>query len=354
MLKEQPRTPTTKTGLERELLTQCAGRPAALLVAILVVTLITAECATGRQAQGPVGSGSSTSALGTRAATTQVRVDSTGAAVATSAAAFDATAGAQKSATAAAQATLMIATPSPATITTGQTTSMPTAAPAPTSVPTRGPTATSTSTPGTMVYTANFENWDSGTKGAPYPARLTFDPATRQYHIALTDASRAYTYQTYTPEARYFADFRLRIDVRRIAGPESGGGYGVLFRALPRGPSDKASPDYAFIVRPQEQSFALNQLSANGSAMNVGKGTTPAIKAGTELNHLEVIAQGDRITLGVNDTTLGAYTASITQAGAIGLIVSSPPKPTGTDGMEAAFSNLLISPLPADTSNSHQ
>ena len=317
-------------------------RVAAILVVVVVVALLAVACSVSRQGQGPGGSATPDPALATRVAAAQARVDATRVADGTAAAITDATAAAQNTATATAQSALLTATSSPAATATSQPIAVSQATPGSTTQP----QSTSVPTPAPSAYAANFATWDSGVKDAPYPARLSYDPTTKQYVIALTDAGRAYTYQTYTPEARYFADFRLDLSIQRVAGPASGGGYGVLFRALPQGANETVSPDFAFLVRPQEQSFALNQLSPSGRATNIGKGTTTAIKVGDAVNHLEVIAEGTQITLGINGTTVGTYPVTMTQAGAIGLIVSSPPQPPGTVGMSAAFTSLQVSPLP--------
>jgi hypothetical protein len=277
----------------------------------------------------------------TRIAAAQARVDATRAANATAAAIVDATAAAQNTATAVAQSALLTATPSPGVNTSAQTTVATRATPEATgaSQPTPAPT------PGPDVYTANFATWDSGLKGAPYPARLSYDAATKEYRIALTDAKRAYAYQVYSPDPQKFADFQLDVDARRIAGPDNGS-YGLLFRIQPRATHDKANADIALLVHPDEQYFALNLLMADGTGKNIGKGNTAAIRKGDATNHLTVICQGDNVTVAINGQPVGTYSTPLLTAGAVGLVVSSPPNPSGSVGTQAAFTNLRISPVP--------
>lgn len=316
-------------------------RVAAILVVVVVVALLAVACSVSRLGQGPVGSATPDPALATRVAAAQARVDATRSANATAAAITDATAAAQNTATAIAQSALLTATPSPVVSTSSKTTVSTLA----TSEATSAPQPTATPTPNSAVYKADFANWDSGVKGAPYPARLSYDAATHEYLIALTEATRAYAYQVYSPDPQKFADFQLDVDARRVAGPVNGS-YGVLFRIQPRSANDKANADVALLVHPDEQYFALNLLMADGTGKNISKGNTAAISKGDATNHLTVVCQGDSVTVAINGHPVGSYSTTLLTAGAVGLVVSSPPNPSGPVGTQAAFANLRISPVP--------
>ncbi len=57
--------------------------------------------------------------------------------------------------------------------------------------------------------------------------------------------------------------------------------------------------------------------------------------------------QGNRITLAVNGQPLGTYTATLTGAGEIGIVVAVPDDASGAGpGIEAAFGNLRLAPAP--------
>jgi hypothetical protein len=339
VLKERlPRLASTEPNRDPPMVRD--SRVAAIVVLVVIVALLAVACSVSRQARGPTGSVTPDPALATRVAAAQALVDATRAANASAAAVTDATAAARNTATAVAQSALLTETPPPAAIVTSQPSVASTVVPKPATASQMA----STSTPGTGVYKANFANWDSGEKGMPYPARLSYDATTHQYLIALTDAKRAYAYQVYSPDPQKFADFELDVDAGHIAGPGNGS-YGVLFRIQPRSSDDKANADIALLVHPDEQYFALNLLRADGTGTNIGKGNTVAISKGDATNHLTVICQGDSVAVAINSHPVGSYSTTLLTAGAVGLVVSSPPNPSGSVGMQAAFTNLRVSPV---------
>lgn len=201
-------------------------------------------------------------------------------------------------------------------------------------------------TPVAVLYTADFATWFVGAESDPLPFRAGYDPASREYRLALTDAARGYIYYRYAPEGRGFADFRLDVEARRVAGPTNGGTYGVVFRARPAASGDRAVAQYNFYVT-ADGTFALNLLPPAGPVTNVVPRTaSPAINTGEATNRLTVICRGDRITLAINDQTVGTYEATMQGEGAIGLYIANPANPAGPVGMEVAFKNLRVSALP--------
>lgn len=202
-------------------------------------------------------------------------------------------------------------------------------------------------TPGAVLYSADFATWFVGTESNPLPFRAGYDPASREYRLTLTDATRGYVYYRYAPESRGFADFRLDVEARRVAGPTNGGSYGVVFRARPAATGDRAVAQYNFFVS-ADGTFALNLLPPSGPVTNVVPRTaSPAINAGEISNRLTVICRGDRITLAINDQTVGTYEAVLQGDGAIGLYVGNPANSAGPVGMEVAFKNLRVSAVPS-------
>lgn len=213
------------------------------------------------------------------------------------------------------------------------------------------PTVTASAPPGSatpvaVLYTADFAAWFVGAESDPLPFRAGYNPASREYRLALTDAARGYIYYRYAPEGQGFADFRLDVEARRVAGPTNGGTYGVVFRARPTASSDRPVAQYNFYIT-ADGTFALNLLPPTGPVTNVVPRTaSPAINTGEEANRLTVICRGDRITLAINDQTVGTYEAALQGAGAIGLYIANPVNPAGSVGMEVAFKNLRVSALP--------
>lgn len=204
-------------------------------------------------------------------------------------------------------------------------------------------TATSTA----ALYVADFATWFTGEKSAPVPIRASYDPAAREYHLAIASADTYFSYYGYLPKRSRFADFRLDVDVRRVAGPANGGDYGILFRAQPQAAGDATNARYILLLQPQEGYFALNLINATGPATNIApRTTTPTINRDGATNHLTVICQGGTISLAINNQSVGTFPATLLTAGEIGLLVENPRDPAGSAGMEAAFSNLRITPAP--------
>lgn len=207
-------------------------------------------------------------------------------------------------------------------------------------------TLTVPGTPASILYAADFATWFVGAENSPLPFGASFDPARGEYRLALTEAQRPYTYIRYAPEGRGFADFQLDIDVRYVAGPTTGN-FGVVFRTQAQGASDRTNARFAFVVYPNGH-YALNFISAEGTARAIAPyASTTAITSEGSTIHLTVICRGDTITLGINGQTIGTRPAPLVNAGAIGIVVGNPPNSTSPAGMEAAFSNLRVTALPA-------
>lgn len=317
-------------------------RLAALGVLILVVALLSVACAVSRTAREAVGSATPEAGLATRVAAAQARADATRDAAATSAAATDAAAPRPATATVA-STPAAAATAMPTTTATARPVSATTSSPG----PVNSPQSVATPANQTATYSADFRTWDSGEKGAPDPAHLTFDQATNAYRITLMDPSRFYAYLVYAPEGRAFTDFHLSVDMRRASGPELGS-YGVLLRTQQRGPNDKTNARYNVLVRPDDQHFSVNAVNADGSAKVIGSGTAQEIKKGDGVNHLEVIAVGDKVSVSVNGQRLGSYAGATMASGAVGLMTLNPARPSGSAPLGVAFSDLRIAPPPSN------
>ncbi|HET8628105.1 MAG TPA: hypothetical protein VFL91_11825, partial [Thermomicrobiales bacterium] len=107
----------------------------------------------------------------------------------------------------------------------------------------------------------------------------------------------------------------------------------------PRGNNDAASVRYIFYVQP-EGHFGVYLVRPDGSEQTLQAPTpSAAIKVGSATNHLAVACQGDKITVSINGQAVGTYTATVLNAGEIGLYASSP---TNTGNLEAVFTNLRL------------
>lgn len=102
---------------------------------------------------------------------------------------------------------------------------------------------------------------------------------------------------------------------------------------------------YAFLIDGQGNYGLFLHTADNGYTVVQAYTTAPSgvIKGGINVvNHLTVICKGDKITLAVNGTTLITVAATLVGPGNIGLIVDAP---SGSNGVEASFKDLRLSPL---------
>jgi hypothetical protein len=130
-----------------------------------------------------------------------------------------------------------------------------------------------------------------------------------------------------------YQDLAMEMDGRKVSGSDTND-YGLIFRLVDRGNF------YRFVVSSQGQ-YTLDQyLKSNWNTIK--KWTThSAIKKGTEINHLKVIAQGSTFQLYVNDTLVDTITDnSIPQAGKVALSGGSYDAPN----VHVAFDNVQVLP----------
>lgn len=225
---------------------------------------------------------------------------------------------------------------------------MPTATAFPPTSTTSAPTATratSIATPTALTYVADFTTWFSGIESAPFPFRAGFDATSGEYRLALTDAQRGYVYYRPSPDGRTFGDFRLDIDARRVAGPDNGV-IGIVFRIQQPIAGATTFERYNFTITP-EGFYSLTMIKTDGTATIIAPRTvSQAIRKGDALNHLTVIAKGSQLTLAINDETVGTFSGQVVAPGGVGVYVGNPPNSSAPAGMEAGFSNLLITAAP--------
>ena len=248
------------------------------------------------------------------------------------------------------------ATPAPTATATAippTATAIPTATPTlpPTLTPTRAATATPASPPRATTpaaiatpaggYRANWRTWAMGEDTTNKLSR-TYDAASDEYRVAVLDEGQEWS--LFTPEAQKFQDFVLEVEGRRTAGPDNVG-YGLVFRRQPR-QGDQASERYIFYVTSQGR-FTFYQVTADNRSRvlrPLDAAGAGVIRVGDAPNRLRVTARGSQIDLAINGTTVFTTTsATITQAGEIGIFAKSPD---GDFSTEVAFKNLQLLPSP--------
>ena len=228
------------------------------------------------------------------------------------------------------------------------------AAPTATLAPTATIAATTTvarptggsATPGSAVlYRADFRTWFLGEEGGQYPLRATFDTATGEYRLALSDPQGGYVNYRTAPGDQRFADFQLDVDVRRLQGP-SQGFFGVVFRVQPAVPGAKMIERY-FLAISSDGFLTFNHIGADGAVVRVAPRTeVPGIARGELTNHLTVICKGTDFTVLINGQTVGTYSGPAAVAGSVGLTVGTVPSSSRPNNIEVGFSNLTISSIP--------
>lgn len=334
-----------RSGLYRSEELVKSPRTASLLSLAYALSLLTAGC--GGSITSSSGSQTLPGVTQMAAASTVAPLATTRDAQATVDAQINATVSPALTATAAAarQAQLTAETATAGALVTDTPFPAPSATPTPVvAMETPGTAAAPSGTPAAVAtpYLANFATWHTGTVGGAYPADLSFDSVTGQYRIALTNASQFYDYQAYAPGAPYFANFTLSVDVSRVA-ESPGGYYGVMVRAQPRGPQDKANAHFNVLIVPDMQQFSVVWTSAADTATVIApKASSPAIHKDNAGNHLVVTCEAAKLSVAINGVMLGTYPATFASKGTIGLTVINPLHPTGTTGMGAAFSNLRV------------
>jgi hypothetical protein len=194
------------------------------------------------------------------------------------------------------------------------------------------------------LYVADFHTWFTGEVGGQYPLRASVDPTTGEYRLALTDPQGGYVNYRTAPEDQTFKDFKLDVDLRRVAGSDKGF-YGVVLRvqaALPR-----ARTIERYLVTISADGFlTFNHIAADGTVTRVAPRTElPEIAKGNASNHLTIVCKGEDFTVSVNGKVLGPFRGPLATGGTVGVYLGTTPGATPND-LEVAFSNFTISEAP--------
>lgn len=233
---------------------------------------------------------------------------------------------------------------------------------APATMPTATPTATLVASPtvsGTpatpavsasppsasnVLYVADFRTWFTGEEGGQYPLRASVDPTTGEYRLALTNSQGGYVNYRTAPEDHTFKDFKLDVDLRRVAGSDRGF-YGVVLRVQPALPGARTIERYLVTIS-ADGFLTFNHIAADGTVIRVAPRTEiPEIAKGNGPNHLTIVCKGEVFTVSVNGKVLGPFRGPLATGGAVGVYLGTTPGATPND-LEVAFNNFTISEAP--------
>ncbi|HET6317937.1 MAG TPA: hypothetical protein VFG86_15895, partial [Chloroflexota bacterium] len=203
---------------------------------------------------------------------------------------------------------------------------------APTAVPTAEPTVAPTPEgPRTVLdesFDENARNWPNNPQG---PVSLTggalrLIPRQAGQFIALA----------VPPVGEVLQDVTVSGTFRKVGGP-AGGGYGFLVRDQGPGPRDgnnQAGRYYVLEVGDKGE-VGIWRREMDHWVDLLPWQRTDAVRPGTASNEVTVSAIGDRLSLSVNGTEVGARTDSTLAVGNIGVFV-------GGDGNQVALENLTV------------
>jgi hypothetical protein len=142
--------------------------------------------------------------------------------------------------------------------------------------------------------------------------------------------------------ARVFADFAMGLDARCTPGG-AGCRYALYFREQPGPRSARTNGDYRFSVDPTAGTFGLEFRPPGGDPL---RGTellpptpSPAIRRGTAINRLAVVARGPTLELFVNGEQVGQVQDERGRWGRLGWVTL--PSAAGQPA-EAQFRDLVI------------
>jgi len=134
---------------------------------------------------------------------------------------------------------------------------------------------------------------------------------------------------SWAPGKSFPADFEVKVDARKIAGPT--GKYGIIW-------GKDGDNYYVFTISSNGRYRLRKQVNDVWQKNPVPWTNSPAIKRGTGSNKLKVNVIGNSITLIVNDTVLTTVKGSSFGPGKIGLVGGSFDE----TGVEVQFDNLMI------------
>ncbi|MCC7105378.1 MAG: PPC domain-containing protein [Chloroflexi bacterium] len=171
----------------------------------------------------------------------------------------------------------------------------------------------------------NLEAYEVGYYDGEYVVRL--------HH----DATNDQTYEGDEPAGADLLDFQLDLDARVTRLPAQHGGFTVLFRY-----ADDSNTYELYVDTVNEGGAGAVSLSkfVEGKLTNLSKwADSPAIKTGSQPNHVTIRAVGDQLTVAINGQQLISARDGTYKRGDIALGVVSWDQPS-----EVRFDNVLVTP----------
>lgn len=223
-------------------------------------------------------------------------------------------------------------TPTPTATPTSTSTSTPTLVPSLTATPTLAPSATPTATPSpeiALLYSDGFSDPSSGwSVSSGEDAEKGYSDG--EYYILINKTRM----DAWGRPGRYFTDFRLEVDARKVAGPDDND-FGVIVRYR--------DGDNFYVFKITSDGYYKVWKEVDGEAETlVDWHTSPHINQGQSSNHLTLIAQGSRFSFSVNNEHLVDVVDSSFTGGDIGFIAGAFDEA----GVEIHFDDLEVWALP--------
>lgn len=189
------------------------------------------------------------------------------------------------------------------------------------------------------TFQQNTANWDLT---APTGAKITLTGGK-----LLMESDNNKLYQEPFPGGKTYGDFRVDVDAG-LSGGDPKNGYGVYVRGA-SAQNDPLGLFYRFEVYGDGYFYVYKgSLDANGNlqVQSIAQAEQPSDAIGLkgQMNHLTIIAQGQKLTWIINGTTVATLKDNSYKSGTMALFVSNVAKVPA--GAQATFQNLAVFPAP--------
>lgn len=134
-----------------------------------------------------------------------------------------------------------------------------------------------------------------------------------------------------------YGDLVIEVDARAV-GPTNGGLYGLVFHKIQ---NQDGIDEYFLLIDPAAGAARLVRWAGTTATDLLPMTPNAAIKTGDAVNHIQIIAKANMITVNINGVRIVQVTGSGPQSGSVGLRADA-----GTAQFEAHFDNFVIRPAP--------
>lgn len=136
---------------------------------------------------------------------------------------------------------------------------------------------------------------------------------------------------------KVYGDLVIEVDARAV-GPSNGGLYGLVFHKIQ---NQDGIDEYFLLIDPAAGAARLVRWAGTAATDLLPMTPNPAIKSGDAVNHIQITAKANMITVYINGVRIIQVTGSGPQSGSVGLRADA-----GTAQFEAHFDNFIIRPAP--------